>query len=887
MKMKKYFGIFTAVLMIAAGCAKEIMPSVDGQYTILTAGVEATKTVLAGMKVYWTDGDRISVNGVTSDALSLETPSASAEFRLPGELNTPYKAVFPASIYKNETTVTMPSVQEYHESSFHSQASPMVAYSTTGNLSFSHPFSVVCVYINLSEDTDKISYVEFSGNDNEQVCGDFTVDYSAKTLAGAGANAANKAVRVNVGQSISAGTPMAVHIVVPARTYSKGFSVKVADEKGHYMVQSTSSEKVYAAGKVYDMTPFDFVPTDTELNVEITSAADLIAFAEAWNKGGTYGANTVVTLAQDITFSEDDNAAWPGIGDTDDIEFTGHFDGNEKSISGFTSSTALFPYIGTSGKVENLTLAGDVTYDLTDCDLNTNVGPLAKRTQGNLIDCNSEVNVVLTSTKKITNEFRAGGVSGLMAGGSMVGCCYSGNLEWDENSSTSGTSKIGGIVGYINTESASLEECSLAGIVSLNASSTGTMYAGGIVGTTKSSLLGCYTTSEATVTVKGPRKVRFGGLVGFASDGTYKISDCTNNAEVSADCPSYVSGSYVDLGGVVGRIGSGVELKAINNGLVTLTAGGLTHRVGGIVGYNYGGTVTNSTNNKQIKSTDGYLVGTCTVDDVAKDTTAIAYMGGCVGYSTSNISSCTNNGKVSLPDTGKHAEGKPGRGLWMGGVVGYFSGTSLSGCTNNATVYNGYFDNDKDVTKATATGGVVGYLVGTSDARIQVSNCQSYSIESTYVSGKRGWVGGVCGYAQYADFASVTNTSQLTGTGFYYGGLSGQLNNSTMIDSSAEAAMTNLATNTLKYAGGIAGSCSNTVSVSNTTFKGDISSGYESSAKGAFSGYAAGTAVLTISGCKFSGTIDGTSVTAATLDDLSIGSKKSGASVTLTGNSVF
>lgn len=885
--MRKHFGIFAAVLTLAAGCAKEIMPSVDGQYTILTAGVEATKTVLDGMKVCWTDGDRISVNGVTSDALSLETPSASAEFRLPGELNTPYKAVFPASIYKNETTVTMPSVQEYHESSFHSQASPMVAYSTTGNLSFSHPFSVVCVYINLSEDTDKISYVEFSGNDNEQVCGDFTVDYNAKTLAGAGANAANKAVRVNVGQSISAGTPMAVHIVVPARTYSKGFSVKVADEKGHYMVQSTSSEKVYAAGKVYDMTPFDFVPTDTELNVEITSAADLIAFANAWNAGGTYDANTVVTLAQDITFSEYDNAAWPGIGDTADTEFTGHFDGNEKSISGFTSSTAIFPYIGESGKVENLTLAGDVTYDLTECASNTNVGPFAKRQKGVMTGCVSDVNVTLTSTAKIENEFRAGGMVGLMNGGVMTNCCYSGDFVWDENSSTSETSRIGGIVGYINTESASLEECSLAGTVSLNASSTGTMYAGGIVGTTISSLLGCYTTSEATVTVKGARKARFGGLVGFASGGTYKITDCTNNADVSADCPSYVSGSYVDLGGVVGRNGTNVELKAINNGLVTLTAGGLTHRVGGIAGYNLGGTVTNSTNNKQVKSTDGYLVGTCTVDDVAKDTTAIAYMGGCVGYSTSNISSCTNNGKVSLSDTEKHSKGKPGRGLWMGGVVGYFSGTSLSGCTNNATVYNGYFDNDMDVTKATATGGVVGYLVGTSEARIQVSNCQSYSIESTYVSGKRGWVGGVCGYAQYADFISVTNKSPLQGTAYYYGGLSGQLNNSTMADSTAETTMTALAPNTLEYAGGIAGSCSNAVSVSNTTFKGDISSSRTSSKKGAFSGYATGSAVLTVSGCKFSGTIDDTSVTAATLDDLSIGSKKSGASVTLTGNSVF
>ena len=107
--MKRIYGIFAAVLCLAAGCAKEIVPSGNELVTELTAGVAPTKTVLDGSKVYWTSGDQINVNGVTSDELAIDAPSATATFTFKGVLNTPYKAVFPASIYKDENTVTMPS----------------------------------------------------------------------------------------------------------------------------------------------------------------------------------------------------------------------------------------------------------------------------------------------------------------------------------------------------------------------------------------------------------------------------------------------------------------------------------------------------------------------------------------------------------------------------------------------------------------------------------------------------------------------------------------------------------------------------------------------------------------------------------------------------------
>ena len=162
--MKKIFFAMLTTLLVA-GCAKETLVEEpmgpQNGVTILTAGTPTTKTVLQNdQKVLWTNGDVINVNGVESEALVLDAPSTTATFTIPGVLNNPYKAVFPASIYKDDQTVTLPAVQTYAEGSFGSDAAPMAAYQTEGNnLKFKHLCAVLKLNIAKGEDADKISYV--------------------------------------------------------------------------------------------------------------------------------------------------------------------------------------------------------------------------------------------------------------------------------------------------------------------------------------------------------------------------------------------------------------------------------------------------------------------------------------------------------------------------------------------------------------------------------------------------------------------------------------------------------------------------------------------------------------------------------------------------------
>ena len=871
--MKRIYGIFAAVLCLAAGCAKEIAPSNDAQVTVLTAGVAQTKTILDGSKVYWTAGDQINVNGVTSNVLDIDAPSATATFTFKGKLNTPYKAVFPASVYKDENTVTMPSVQEYCETSFHSQASPMLAYSKdNGNLVFSHPFAVVCLYINLKDDADKISYVEFRGNYNEQVCGDFTVDFDELTLTGAGAYAANKSVRVNVGQSLPDEGTMLVHIVVPAQTYSKGFTIKVADENGHYMQKSVQTERVYEAGKVYDMKAIDFEPTETELDADLTiaSAEELIAFANAWNDR-EYTSTTedpfVVNLTKDIEFTAEDNAKWPGIGvDSDECIFNGVFDGCSNTISGFTSTNSLFKYVATEGIVQNLTLAGDVTYNLTGITATTNAAPFIYRSWGVINDCSSSVNVIVTSSETIGQEVRLSGFMAYMTNGECNGCSYDGAFVWEDLSSSSARAYVGGVIGYVNSSDAKVNGCYLGGTVNLKATVTGDRsWFGGVIGYPLVAVTDCYTTENACVNASNATKLRLGGVVGYAAS---TVTDCVNNAAITIDCPSTDEDTHTYVGGVVGR-NAGKVSGSDNTGTITVTTGCLTQRIGGIVGQNYGSDI------EDCENSGGIICN----DVVVKK---VRYYGGIVGYSTGKIYSCTNTATVSSA-TCAASIGDNHTSNVLGGIAGYFAGTSVVDCDNKGTISNNYWCNSTSSDTAPHTGGIVGHAKGTSASRIAVTSCDVITENNSGLSSKRGWIGGIIGYAEYTDISSCSNNMSISDAGYYQGGISGQLNNSTMRLCESSASITSTQ---LKNSGGLVGSCSNEVNMSSSSFSGSISSTKAGSLKGLFSGNAAKNSIITIKDCSFSGSIDDVVMTDSDLDKRSVANVGKGASVTLEGNSI-
>lgn len=266
--MKKFMIYALAVAALSCGCTKElnnenVVPEDGATTTVIKASV-ATKTVLDGTKVKWVAGDQICVNGETSDALTIAEPAASVDFTFGSDLAAEKKAVYPASFWTSDGTITLPATQKPGTSaSFDTGVEPLCAYAASGNtLAFSHTCAIIKVQLKVGADDDEISYVEFSGNNDEQVSGAFTINYSTGALASTSSADGDKKVQVTVGQALTS-TVLPVYIVVPAGNYSAGFKIRVEDEKHHVMTRRVGAVTL-AAGHIYPL-PVDTFDDDTTL----------------------------------------------------------------------------------------------------------------------------------------------------------------------------------------------------------------------------------------------------------------------------------------------------------------------------------------------------------------------------------------------------------------------------------------------------------------------------------------------------------------------------------------------------------------------------------------------------------------------------------------------
>ena len=232
-----------------------------------------------------------------------------------------------------------------------------------------------------------------------------------------------------------------------------------------------------------------------------------------------------------------------------------------------------------------------------------------------------------------------------------------------------------------------------------------------------------------------------------------------------------VSGIYInstaDYQGLVGVLGSG---RTRNIGVkASYIKGG--YNVGGVCGYNYGGTVSNCYNTGSVEgnSSVGGLCGmnygnviNCYNNGSVEGNEIV---GGVCGRNDGTVSNCYNNGNI----TGSN---------YVGGVCGYNYGGTVTNCYNTGSVTgNDYVGglcgmNYRNVTNCYNTGSVegnysVGGLCGFNNGGT-VTNCYN----TGNVTGND-YVGGVCGLNTMGTVTNCYNTGNVTGND-YVGGLCGQ-----------------------------------------------------------------------------------------------------------------
>ncbi len=794
--MKTRYFYLMAALALVAGCAKEVqdIDVINEAKTVLTVGLSDSRTHMGDREgttrhIYWSNGDQIAVNGTASEELAdLPEGTTSTTFTFDGVLSTPYNVLYPASIYEDATHVTLPAVQTYKSGGFAEGMNPMAGYSADGsNISLGHLCAVLKISIKRAAtdaDEDNIIAVRFKGRNNEQVSGDFTIDYETPALAAATGSGADLEVRVVKNQATSTTTAIDYYLVVPARSYSNGFDVIVQDVNGHIMTKSKTSFKdpnnELKAGHLYNMPEFEFLPTGTELGVGISSAQDLIDFATAYNNK-EYGDDLVATVTADITFDETTSAAFNATGGIGtpyggDNYFNGVFNGNSHTISGLKATVPLFAGMD-KGLVKDLTLDNSCSFAFTHTDeAEAMFASIVGYHKGVLDNVKVAADIELEEVSGITKMTTVGGLTGRTTVGKLQNSCeYSGLISTPAGFTTTGKLIIGGLVGRFSN-SGSITGSYFKGAISNSAHVSSTdkanpfLIIGGVVG----HMDGGSTVSSSNATadhapvesahaslsavIVNKTTVAYhsavGGIVGEVINGT--VSNCTNAATIGNSIfrGGDASGRYIKSGGIVGtNRADGVITGCTNNGSINHRSNPRIQTLGGIVGYN-AGSVTACTNNAAVNhSSSGQSIpGARSVN-----------LGGVIGenYADNKVSDVHNTENIeisSMEETGSAEER-------MGGVIGYNEGIVVGGAskdiTNSGQVYHspnfpiqfaGYY-----------LGGIVGYT------KASVKNAKNvgrtyFRWQGTTIGASNVHLGGIVGKAAGAE-STIENCDNIVDSG--------------------------------------------------------------------------------------------------------------------------
>ena len=243
------------------------------------------------------------------------------------------------------------------------------------------------------------------------------------------------------------------------------------------------------------------------------------------------------------------------------------------------------------------------------------------------------------------------------------------------------------------------------------------------------------------------RTTNYAGFFGYTNTGA-NIHDL--GVEISSDGVISTTGDYV--GGLVGFNDGGTVTNSYTTGSVTGD-----DRVGGLVGWN-SGTVTNSyatgnvtgSGNNYVGGLVGYSEGTVSNSYATGNVIGILYSGGLVGWN--------NGGTVS----NSYATGNVDGSDKIGGLVGYNTG--------GGTVSNSYATGT-----VTGSGDYVGGLVGYSSGTVANSFATGSATGGTYVGGLVGSNGGtvsnsyysgvpVAGAGTTSSFANFTSFTFISGS---------------------------------------------------------------------------------------------------------------------------
>lgn len=462
--------LFGFLLILLASCTREVQDEgVRRGQTTLTAGISSvqTKTWLdsegggSPLKVYWSDGDRILVNGQLSSEAKVapgeKVSSVDFSFR---SISAPFKAFYPASAVSEigedgNLSVVVPDVQAYNPGTFANGSALLYGYVQDG-ASIVLKNLCVAIKVNLKDShASTLSSVTLY-SPGLPVAGTFSLNPETGTLTPVeGTNT----LTLDIGDDITLSPEgTSFWFTVPAGYYQQGFQLSFmrADDHRSMLCNWTPTGKL-VAGRLYCFEDVNFVAAAKD----IETADEWEEFAHAYNEGGDMSKflykDGSVRLGADISAENFTSLK----------DWTLSFDGQGHSITRTSAEAPLFGSV--SGSVSRLSLKGAMTLDGSDSYYAAVAPSLVSG--GSITKVVNKMNITLTSGDATVACLA--GIVGMMSGGTLTDCSNEGNLTSNIDCSESSRNvQLAGIVGQIRdlSSNVTISGCSNSGNLTINPS---------------------------------------------------------------------------------------------------------------------------------------------------------------------------------------------------------------------------------------------------------------------------------------------------------------------------------------------------------------------------------------------------------------------------------
>ena len=909
-------------LMGAIACSNELEYQNDSR-TVLTLELPGTtKTVLGDAQdgvrpVLWCKGDKISVNGVASQALAIEENVPTASFVFEKELSAPYSIIYPASMVKDGgAVITLPSQQKAASGdNIVSGSMPMAGYSTTKSVMMKQVCGILGIRLKMGTEANLIRYIEVTALGGEPVCGDFSVDFQNSTLSSEAKDA--DVIRMEVQKTFLAGSANTFNVILPAGVYSAGFQVKVVDENGRAMVRSIKGSRELGVGKLMLMPELEFVPNSEDKGVEIATPEDWNSFATAYNAGG-YPDSQIATITADLDFTSVGADKFVTLGLRDGAKqspdgkakkyFAGTLNGNGKRIMNLKSDVPFIQAIGTGALVKDVIIDASCEFGVWYGTKSIEFGPLVGYcSDGKITNCSSSATVTLSQCNSLANnnDLYVGGLVGRNRAAEIIGCTSSSSIVADATYVVDAASKpnlyIGGFTGYCSNPNGVLEKCTNTGNISV-ASTALNIYVGGICAQTSAGTIkGCNNSGAITVstgrTSGDPCKfIYLGGLfsvVDASGDEQYlKVIECSNSGDITSNS----NVKQLIAGGIAAHLSTNKAefTNTTNAGNITTTAalrnlfcGGLFGRISAtqtlnLSGEPFTGTINIGTteSNNYTKLYCGGLIGQTTENitiggdvacksnitydiSTAANIAAESFFGGIIGCAYGapiNISGMKASGVIAIQSPSKKAMQHKLSGF--GGIIGGATkGAKISDCSSS--VYVKMTDQTSKTNGcAVHLGGIAGRLYGgnveikhcTNSGRQQNNHYNNNIWSNNYSGNVTGGIVGSIGYsAGNTEYSAIIDDCHNTGSVYAYRGAAGGIAGYLSNATITNCSSTEDITRSAP-GGGIAGVVSN-CKVSSCYVKSNITSADGGSACADAGGIIGEAVSSSVDGCRYYGTI--------------------------------